>query len=134
MADLRSKVNAKKKQEAEVRYAKPGLPQLLSNRSVWECKAVCENQNMCGFNCVKSMNLGSFYNTSNLEVFKWICCHNLTDLDCNRTNCAGECRPVALGETGVGLKCNTCGDVSKGGLRGFWRGGRLGNRRVRYEF
>ena len=126
MADLRNGVNAKRKRESEVRYDTPGPPPLVSSCSVWECKGISENQNPCGFNCVKTMTLGSFFNTSNLEVFKWVCHHRLTDVECNRTGCEGECRPVALGETGLGLKCNTCGEMSKGGLRGFWRGGRLG--------
>ena len=32
---------------------------------------------------------------------------------------------MALGEK-VRLKCQKCGDISVGGLRGFWRMGRLG--------
>ena len=40
-------------------------------------------------------------------------------------SCTGQCVPIAMG-TSVGLKCSDCGEVSKGGLRGFWRNERLG--------
>ena len=60
MADLRNCVNAKRKHESEVRYNTPGPPPLVSNCSVWECKGVSKNQNMSGFNCVKTMTWARF--------------------------------------------------------------------------
>ena len=41
--------------------------------------------------------------------------------------CPGECRPIALAdEIGVGLKCDLCLLIHKGGLRGFRSMGKLG--------
>ena len=80
---------------------------------------------MCGMKCVEGMNLSSFYGVSNLTVLKWLIHHGLLDVECNMFSCTGQCEPIAVG-TSVGLKCSDCGEVSKGGLRGFWRNGRLG--------
>ena len=70
----------------------------------------------------------SFVNISDYEVLKWVCNHDLMDLECHRQGCDGSCAPVALGNKMVGLKCKKagCGFISKGGLRGFWSKGRIG--------
>ena len=128
LAEGRNEHNDRKKTEAEVKYNTPGPPLLVPNRNVWKCKGFSENQNPCKFECVKGMNLGSFFHTTDLEGLHRLANHRLLDLNCNMSSCGGECRPVAQaqGKTYVGLKCNLCGEVSKGGTRGFWRGGRLG--------
>ena len=80
----------------------------------------------CKFSCVKDINYSSFINTAELTILTWLCDHKLMDLECNRSGCDGFCRPVALGDS-VGLKCTSesCGFLSRGGRRGFWRFGRL---------
>ena len=44
---------------------------------------------------------------------------------CNRKSCDGECFPISLNPD-VAIKCQKCNFISKGGLRGFWRCGKLG--------
>ena len=113
---------------ANVRYGTPGVPSIIPNNKVWECTGTvdADGQIPCKFSCLKQVDHSSFFNTPELTFLHYLTNHKLMDTDCNRNNCQGQCRPVALEDT-VGLKCTAegCGAISKGGRRGFRSKGRL---------
>ena len=115
--------------KAEERYAGDGPPPpVVPNNGVWNCNGFLDDNNneACKFECAKKVDLMSFVNATDLVLLKWLINHNLLEPDCNRDGCDGvACRPIALGNE-IGLKCDDCGYVSKGALRGFWSKGRLG--------
>ena len=82
---------------------------------MWDCRGEEEG---CCLQCVKTVDTWSFIGVSNLKMLKWIVAHRLIHVDCQTKNCRGEGYPVGLEEE-VGLKCSSCGEVSKGGKRGF---------------
>ena len=115
---------------ANIRYGTPGRAIIIPDNSMWDCTGGTTNDNderiPCQFSCIKNVDYLSFSNTPELTILTWLADHKLMDVECNRSNCDGFCRPSALWDT-VGLKCTAenCGFMSKGGRRGFWRYGRL---------
>ena len=120
-------------ERAEQRYSGAGPPPPITPQlDIWKCKGFIGDDvnNVCQFNCTNSLTVLSFIGVTDLEIQKWIISHNLMDTDCNRkdsqgNDCEGTCYSVALGNK-VGLKCDRCHSISKGGCRGLWRMGRLG--------
>ena len=100
-------------EKAKRGYAAPsGVPPIVPDSTCWDCEGRVGN-GVCQFNCASKVNIFSFPNVSNYTMLVWLYNHNTT---CNRANCSSElCFPVALGEK-VGLKCQECGFISKGGL------------------
>ena len=118
---------------AEERYLVEGAPKIAPDHKVWDCKGLCK------FQCCISLTLIDFVGVSDLKILTWLHNHNLQDRECNRgeegpdgvrsiqRNCSGHCRPVSLlAGRGLGMKCDKCHYMHKGGLRGFWSMGKLG--------
>ena len=119
-------------QRAFQKFNTPGIPMFQPNHDVWKCNGYVDDDDEypCQFNCCKDVSMMSFVMISDFEVLRWLCHHRLMDIECNRPGCKQDCIPVSLGGSKVGLKCTVCGFLSKGGLRGFWRQGRLGITRM----
>ena len=114
------------------KYNTAGIPIFIPDHDVWNCDSYLddENKHPCKLNCCKEMSIMSFVLISDFEVLRWLCLHRLMDIECNRPGCKQDCFPVSLGGAKVGLKCSGCNFISKGGLRGFWRKGRIGITRM----
>ena len=120
----REVANSNRREKAYEKYNTPGTPPLIPDHQVWKCEGFSGTP-PCQLDCVRKMNLLSFVMISDFEVLQWLSRHQLMDHECHRSDCDGEGYPVALGNQ-VGLKCEDCGFISVGGLRGFWSKGRLG--------
>ena len=120
---------------AEAGYAGDGPPPfLVPNPGVWNCNGFLDDNNneACKFECAKDVNLMAFVNATDMAMLKWLINHSLLEPDCNVRFPNGEmcggiaCRPVALKDNKIGLRCQDCGYISEGALRGFWSKGKLG--------
>ena len=109
----------------------PGIPKIKAQPEVWECQGVD-----CNLSCVEDVTLLSFVGLDDITLQRWMVSHKMMDSNCNSTchipdnfrlqKCGGQCVPVSLSPTKVALKCQVCHTLSIGGLRGFWRMGRIG--------
>ena len=58
-------------------------------------------------------------------MLKWLFNHNLVSNKCTSEHCDSVVFPIALGDK-CGTKCKVCKVITRGGLSGFWRMGKLG--------
>ena len=107
---------------ANVRHNTPGTPLLRIGREVWECQGPPQ---VCDFNCLNHVAAVSFYETADLTIHKWVISHHLMDTKCERDDCPGYSSAIALGDR-LGLRCDNCHSISRGGFRSFWTKGRMG--------
>ena len=112
---------------ANLRHNTPGAPFLRIEREVWECEGPPQGPQGCDFSCLDNLSCISFYETADLTILKWVVAHHLMDTKCEREggDCVGYSDAIALGDR-LGLRCNTCHFISKGGLRSFWAKGKMG--------
>ena len=105
---------------ADVRHNTPGAPLLTTDRDVWSCVGPSQE---CSFSCLDNLSGNCFFDIPELVIMIWIIAHQLMDNKCEK--CPGYCSAIAL-EDRLGLRCDTCHTISRGGFRSFWAKGHLG--------